>query len=92
MLRKMKVVSAILVGMKFLVARPPRQALSSPEQRGLRLPDTNAVPRPFKSILGSLYARAIFLDNGTTAPRSTRMRARSRSRLRTSVRRSIETT
>jgi neutral ceramidase len=27
-------------------------------------PDANAIPRPFTSILGSLYARAIYLENG----------------------------
>src|SRR6058998_3923280 len=27
-------------------------------------PDANAIPRPFTSILDSLYARAIYLENG----------------------------
>jgi neutral ceramidase len=67
MLRKMKVVFAIVVGMGFLVGSGLAAELGPLRAGAARIeitPDANAIPRPFTSILDSLYARAIFLDNG----------------------------
>ena len=67
MLRTRKMVVAIVVGMWFLAASgvaAEAGALQAGAGRVEITPDASAIPRPFTSILDSLYARAIYLDNG----------------------------
>jgi neutral ceramidase len=67
MLRTRKLLFAIVVGVWFLSASGPAakaDALQAGAARVEITPDVNAIPRPFTSILDSLYARAIYLDNG----------------------------